>query len=256
MSRTFATATTDRVNCGSAAALDALQQVTTLSWIYPTSFVAGAFVAGKRTSGNAGWGCRMDDTLGNLYMNKPTSAGVTAVTNDAPLRVNASNFVATSGSNAISTNNCRIYTGNLSTLAVERSYGTQGSLAAGTAFNDAAEAYIIGNRHPAATTSFPGAIGIHALFNRVLTLGEIQSWQFDPRIMVGCVGLWLMDESGTITDYSGNGNTGTVTGATQSDSPPLRRSRRAAPHVAPVFAATPLPKPRRHQQAVHRASTY
>lgn len=225
MSLTFTGATTNKVDCGSNAVLDSLQQITILTWLYPTGFGSNQFIMAKRTDVNAGWGHRIDDASGNVYVNKPTtSAGSSAITNDAPLTVNAWNFIAATGSNDVSSNNCAIYTGNLTTLAVERSYGTRVDRAAATAFDDSAWPLYLGARN-SASQSFAGRIGVQALFNRVLTLGEIQSWQFNPRMMAGCVGLWWLGDTGTGTqpDYSGNGNNGTVTGATASDNPPLRR---------------------------------
>lgn len=225
MSLTFTNATTDKVTIAAATSINALQQITILTWLYPTGFASNQFILAKRTDVNAGWGHRINDSSGNVYVNKPTgSAGSSAITNNAPLTVNAWNFIAATGSNDVSSNNCAIYTGNLTTLAAEATYGTRVDRAAASAFDDSGWPLYIGGRN-SASQSFAGRIGVQALFNRVLSLEEIQSWQFNPRMLPGCVGLWLLGDNGTGTqpDYSGNGNSGTVTGATQSDNPPLRR---------------------------------
>lgn len=225
MSLTFTNATTDRVSIAAATTLNTLQQVTTLTWMYPTGFGNNQHFITKRTDVNAGWGVRIDDASGNVFVNKPTAgAGSNALSTGGPLTVNAWNYVATTGSNDISTDNCHIYVGNLTTLAAEVSYASKVDRAAATAFDDSAWPLYLGNRNNA-SASFAGRLGIQAIFNRVLTLSEIQRWQFAPRMMPGCVGFWLLGDNGTGTqpDYSGNGNAGTVTGATQSDNPPLRR---------------------------------
>lgn len=225
MSLTFTNATTDKVTIAAATSINALQQVTTLTWMYPTGFATNQFIIGKRTDVNAGWGARIDDTSGNIFVNKPTgSAGSNAVSTGGPLTVNAWNFVVTTGSNDISTNNCRIFVGNLNALVAEVSYASRVDRAAASAFDDSGWPLMLGNRNNS-TQSFAGRLGIQAMFNRILTLEEMQSWQFNPRMLPGCVGLWLLGDNGTGTqpDYSGNGNSGTVTGATQSDNPPLRR---------------------------------
>jgi hypothetical protein len=120
--------------------------------------------------------------------------------------------------------NQKLYHGDLSTLAVEPSAYSLQTVGTGTRPSDASVDAFIGNSSNA-NVALGGALSIVAVFNRVLSLGEIQSWQFDPRMMAGCVGLWRLGDNGTGTqpDYSGNGNAGTVTSATQADNPPLRR---------------------------------
>jgi hypothetical protein len=95
----------------------------------------------------------------------------------------------------------------------------------------------------AADLSFVGRGAILALFNRVLLLPEIQAWQYRPRNLSGCVGFWRLGSNGTATqpDFSGNGNSGTVTGATVAEDPPLGKWRRRAHVYVPWAAAVGAP---------------
>jgi len=60
-------------------------------------------------------------------------------------------------------------------------------------------------------------------FDRALSLGEIRSLQFHPRVLSGCVlySHYGFNGTGTQPDWSGKGNSGTVTGATVSNHVPL-----------------------------------
>jgi len=68
-----------------------------------------------------------------------------------------------------------------------------------------------------------GNIAIVAVVDRVLTLGEIQSWQFRPRVVSGTKLFCHLgyDGVGDQADWSGTVGTGTNTGATQADHVPL-----------------------------------
>jgi chitodextrinase len=60
---------------------------------------------------------------------------------------------------------------------------------------------------------FSGSIDEVRVYNRALTAAQLQADMGDP--ISGLVGAWSFDQSGsTVPDASGNGNTGTVSGAT------------------------------------------
>ncbi len=77
---------------------------------------------------------------------------------------------------------------------------------------------LIGSRY--LSHYFNGLIDDVRIYDRVLSASEIQAlYEGDSVSRMGLVGWWLMDEGtgGTVTDYSGNGNTGTITGASWVD---------------------------------------
>lgn len=103
--------------------------------------------------------------------------------------------------------------------ATTYSLTTDGS---GTTNSDSASGMILGNSFSvgAAVGARMGMVGI---WNRVLTLAEMEEQRVRPRATNGCVLLTYLGEPGTATqrDYSGYNNHGTVTGATFVDGPPL-----------------------------------
>lgn len=169
---------------------------------------------------------RMQDTSGNLRANKLRAGGDTAinyVTNDAPLSANAWRCVAATMDTSVTSSCIHIYTGSLTANMVERAYGTSDNGSGTSTNDDSAKKLFLGNI-AADTQAFVGDIGPIALFNRILSLGEIQSWQFRPRLLAGCVGFWRLGRNGTSVqpDLSGNGNAGTVeTGITRVADVPL-----------------------------------
>ena len=72
--------------------------------------------------------------------------------------------------------------------------------------------------------AFPGSIALFGLLNRVASQQEIVSLQFNPRVVSGTKVFMPLGWNGTGTqpDLSGNGNSGTVTGATVAAHVPLR----------------------------------
>jgi hypothetical protein len=246
MSLTFGAATSDRVAVAPAASINALTAVSVLAWFYPTTLNNGRGVVDKASSpSKVGW------TMGSK-----ANGAVQAIMKRATTALfwESSSLLLTTNAwwlAAITINQTgpatHIYVGSLATLAAEATLtGADGSGAFG---DDSAINLDLGNL---STLDSPvvGRVGVAAVFNRVLSLGEVQSWQFAPRMMAGCVGLWRLGDNGTGTqpDLSGNGNNGTVTGAIQSDNPPLRRwmmPRPRAPYrvpeVAPFGSHAPYP---------------
>ena len=80
-----------------------------------------------------------------------------------------------------------------------------------------------------------------AWWNRILTAGEIHAQQFHPHRTSGCLCIWLPGYNGTtnVPDWSGNANTGTITGATVSDQVPIPFRRRGPLYVPYTVAAAP-----------------
>ena len=116
-----------------------------------------------------------------------------------------------------------VYYGSLAALAVEASYGTATD-GSGTITADAANAKWVGNLERASGNEFKGRIARLGYYNAALTLGQVQRLQFAP------VSWWNLSSCKLLADYystayvhdlTGNGNTGTVSGATTADHVPL-----------------------------------
>lgn len=222
----FGANTTDRVDCGSGASLDSLTSFSWIWWQYATSDTGSQSMCGKGFSPAAGQKTcsrKFGDVDDFDFIIVRATTWADAVTTGVNRPLNAWLLVCCTYSEA---DGPRIYTGNLTTLAAEASYSTR-DVGAGATGADAASSFAIGNRDNA-TEAFRGRIGPFATFGAVLTLAQVRSWQRKPRNQVDgitALGFWRLGNEGTGNqqDYSGNSNTGTVTGATQGDGVPLRQ---------------------------------
>jgi len=226
MALTFGATTSTRVNDGSAAGIDNLTALTLLCWVRITTLTSNRTFASKRTAG-AGWFLGLSGTAGDVqFFADRATADTTYTTTDTPLattgawRFLAATLDQAAGAGAL----MGIYGGSLTTPATARALSaTDGS---GAFSADAAAALIWGN-NSAFTVAIQGDVAQVALFGAVLSLADIQSWQLRPRVTVGGVVAKAFhrlgnEGAGSQQDYSGNGNTGTVTGATQAaGGPPL-----------------------------------
>jgi hypothetical protein len=222
MSLNFAN-TTDYVNCASAAGIDNIEPFTFWAWIYLNSLNTDAQLFGKR-SGGAGKNLYLSDALGNLglYVGRGTGEDE-YITNDTPLSATTWQFVScTHNSGASAGQRIHIYTGTLSALATERTYGTATD-GSSTTPPEAAGNFVLGNESVGASLSLRGRIAVAGYVSGVLTLAQIQSLQFMPRRIVNTIGFWQLGFNGTGTqaDLSGNGHNGTVSGAVVADHVPL-----------------------------------
>lgn len=213
---------TEWINLGAGASLGDLDPFTLLYWLNPTTLTGGRLLYRK-----AGTGIKLftlNGTGGNVQMQFQRAGGFTNyLTNDTPLASTGS-WIFLAGdydSSAAAGEIHNIYKGTLTAAATECTYGTATD-SSGATLADAAGDFIVGGR-VSQPNAFQGAIAIHAVFNRKLTLAEIVSWQWQPRMMSGCVALHHFGFNGTSTqpDYSGNGNSGSVSGPTQSAHVPL-----------------------------------
>jgi len=226
MSLTFGGATSDRVVVTAATSINTLSAWTWYGWYYPTTLTAGRKIM-QKADPSSPFGGRDIRVVASNFIRCDVTRATTAsqyITNSNALSTNKWWFIAVTYDEAAGAGEVfNVYVGDLSTLVTESTYGTVQN-GSGATTSDALGDLRIGNSTTAAQ-AWQGRIGPCAHFNRVMTLGEIQSHQFNPRVASGCVGLWNLGDNGTgtQTDFSGNGNAGTVTGATQSDNPPLMR---------------------------------
>jgi concanavalin A-like lectin/glucanase superfamily protein len=233
---TFGANTTDRVECGHAASVADLIDLTVLMWVYPTTLTAsrGLFTIGA-TASIPTVAIRLATASTDLDVRvQQATSQAQYVSNDNPLATNTWCFLAATYSQG-ATPRSRIYRGRLTSSAVESTYVTTTTGTGNKSSETGSGSNLTwGNRFtagPAYAQAFQGRIAVGAYFNRVLTLGEILDWQFRPRKMTGCVAFYHLGFAGTGTqpDWSGNGNAGTVTGATVSDHAPIRAFKAVSP---------------------------
>jgi hypothetical protein len=236
----FGAATSDRVNVGAGSSLANITDGTVLVWFYAND-VANTFkvLFGKvNSAGAGGWQFNRVGTSGStLRLFRMRAITDQQVSSPASTIISGAwNFAATSWD--ITGGAPKMYHGSL--LAPAADVSTSVTAGSGAQSDDSALPLLVGNyRSDSPAAAYPGRLAAAAVFNRILTPAEIQSWQGRPRVMGGCVGFWQLGRTGTSTqlDYSGNGNHGTVTGATLIQGPPTRPVRRrkfAASVAAPA----------------------
>lgn len=214
----FGALTSDRVDCGSGTNLDDIDPFTALMWCYPTTLTTGRALYDKGVSGQRRL-LELADTSGNLdtIVSRGT-ANSTWITTSAPLVVTTWCCVAWIFSSAASP--CNVFYQGTLALPLAASTGTNVD-GSGALKSDAAGNLVWGNKaFSTFNVAFRGSLAFGAVFGAVLTLAQCQSWQRRPRVTVGgnvAAGFWRFGNEGATTqqDYSGNGNAGTTTGATQ-----------------------------------------
>lgn len=226
----FSTNATDRVSIGTGSSISNLPAgasgFTVMFWVKMKNMAqAATFVSGRpaTTGGNNNWSIRGLDANGNLTVR--VTRATTALrldTNDAAGVSTAWSFVAFTVDLTGAT--MHIYHGRLTSLAVEATYvapGANNQLGTGAAATDGGtDPAVWGTRiNASAYINAPGMdLANGMIYNRSLSLPEIQSLQFFPRCISGCVyySQFGYNGVGTQADWSGNGNAGTVTTATSS----------------------------------------
>jgi hypothetical protein len=253
----FTNAGSERVDVGSAASLDDILTGTILAWIYPTVLdTGGGRVYQKSYLGADGsyWVLAVNDgAMGRLHMGYSRPTGDLNIAADV-VTTNAWQFVGAVFNGSGVDADQKMYRGTLAIRVAEVGAYFVKSTGSGTHPTDAGSTGLIGNRGNF-NVGFPGRIAWLGLWNRQLSVSEIETQQFRPRVTSGCVGFWDLHGTGTQYDQSGNGNHGTVTGATAADHVPLsgwRRSRNGllVPYVVGGTSPTFHPAWARRQSRV------
>lgn len=237
MSLLFGGAASDRVNVGSGTVLDNVNQGTLIALAYPTGSGNGRFYQ-KGVTGQGplffSYGASLE-----IARNRATTASdaLSLVSNFSAHALNQWNWYAGVWNTGGANGDQKLYVGTLTTPFAEPSaYGTQ-TVGSGAEGDNSAVDAIIGNNSNAAL-AFPGRIACVIHYNVALTLGQLRAVQFGDAVLPGRVGYWELGWNGTGTqpDYSGNGNAGTVTGATVAVHAPVRNpfGGRAMPQAYPV----------------------
>lgn len=221
----FTNDSTNRLDCGSPAALDNLNTGTVIAKIFITSHSGsndGAIIAKT----NAGFTIEKQFVVQNngalLFQIQRATDPLFVEADVGAFTLGEWNTVAVSWSTAGADGDQHVYIGTQAVPIADVTFG--GDAGVGAVTDDSAVNFGIGNM--ASGSVFLGGgtrrIAWVQIWNRQLTLAEIRQQQFWPRRTVGSLGLWHLGFNGTGThpDYSGNGNSCTVTGATVADHAP------------------------------------
>lgn len=222
------TASAHKIDVGSNAVLDDMDDATYVFWVWLNNLTT----AGRLYSKGVSPGFKSMEVLStggvSLDIDRATDAQKRANTANLP-GFGSSKWSAIAISHDISGSSYKIYSGDLSTPFAEAGAYSVTTAGAGAAVSEASQNGIIGNRATGgAGFFFPGKIGRVSIFNRVLSLGELQIIQYRHQLLSGCVGLWFpgADGASTVADLSGNDNVGTITSAAVSDFLPLGKRRK------------------------------
>ena len=243
MALVFGAVNSDRVDCGSAATLDDRTTMTCVMWVKWNGGAGPVRFWGKGLGGGgyAYFGMPGGGTARLVATWDYTTTDATSQSSNSTLVSGSWQCVAVTFDN---TNGPKLYAGSLSAPIAETGYAVGPTAPSGTRVSDAAQNFYIGNDEGAGasfTKAWPGSIASFALWNRVLSLGELLDQQFSPRVTSGCVLFAHLGFNGTGVqpDWSGKGNNGTVTGATQSAHAPLARPFGREDSSLPYIVAAP-----------------
>ena len=188
---------------------------TWITWHYPTTQTAGRRIAGKANSPittEAVYRWATADTNDITAQVGRATVGAVTITTGLNIPLNAWAFTVMTYDE---TNGINIYNGTLTVAAAIASYTTQTIGSGATVDVNGPMGY--GNEGDTTfALAYEGRIAFFGMWNRVLTLGEIIQQQWKPHVTSGCVVFQYPGSNGTGTqpDWSGNNNSGVVTGAT------------------------------------------
>ena len=211
----------DDINYGSDASIDDLDPATLMIWVNRSSSAGNQhfMIKGYTT----GWKEFRNTGSGSNEITITTSCATTALdysTNDTPLTTGSWQFLAVKWNmSAAAGQQGEIYSGTLTALATESTYGTSQDCV-GAVAADAANSLFVGSN---TSNSFIGTIAFFAYIAKDMSLSEIQEHQFHPHVIAETRIFSWMGFSGTTTqvDWSGTGNSGAITSATISANVPL-----------------------------------
>lgn len=222
---TFGAATSDKVSLGAGTGLANLDPMTILAWVYPTTLTTNRNIYARGEAVTARRTFRTSGVVGDLQISVSRTVNTNYITNSTPLATLNRWYcvVATFNSLAAVGQLVNIYTALLGGTLTEATYGTATD-GSGAVVAEASAVSIWGNTgQTSPVNAWQGGIAMGAVFAVELSLADCQSWMQRPRLTVGANTAAAFGRAGKYgndwIEYSAN--TGTVTGATQSDGSPL-----------------------------------
>lgn len=229
MARTFGGATSDRINIGSAAAIDDLTAAAYLMWVNPTTLTANRILFAKTDGVSSNRRLLLlSGTGGNLdFRVIRATTNTQYVTSSTPLSATGSwiglaiVFDTSAGAGeVVNIYSCPSTTFPVSLTEATYSTATDGS---GALTSDAAGSFLWGNG-AALNVSIQAGIAYAALFSVAPSKATCETWfNYANGVQTGCQGFYQLGLTGAASeeDFSGNGNTGGVTGTSIIAMPPF-----------------------------------
>jgi hypothetical protein len=207
---------TDSVNFGSASSIDDCfnNDGTMVMWVFPTATTAASTFARKDNTG-AIWSFTGAASVQFTLARSTQSLAMIYTTANLPnFGTNKWVFIAVVWDTAGANGDQILYSGDLTHTVAAGSSPSPQRVGSGTVTSQDALSLFVGNNVGGAAP-FPGNIAYTGLWNRRLSLGELQDQQFHPHVTSGSVIASYLGFNGTSSqpDWSGNGNAGTVTGS-------------------------------------------
>lgn len=228
MALTATGASGNGVDVGSGASLDNITAGTFAAWVYITSLPGGG-EQGFFGKGAAGARFQWAFDVDSLQMERARS---TSICRCRVTYANFTNFAAAKWcfiacqwdeSGAASAQ--KLFCGDLSTAPAEVTTYDNQQVGSGTHDDSASNLVLMRTQDSPTNSAMNGRMAWAGMFNRVLTTAELRGlWMRSTSVLSGTAGWWELGWPGTGTqqDLSGNGNHGTVTGATWVAHPPLQ----------------------------------
>lgn len=208
-----------RVVAAASASLNNIATGTAMWWLYPTAAPNGHHLMNK--PGTQSMRARLGATYFEMYYGGST--GDVAFSRDisgfAHWGTNKWVKIACHWSFGGSSGDQKLWMGDLSNAIAEPDMYDEVLTGSGS-HDDSAGDLIIGN-HASNNAALAGTLACMAIYNSILTEAQMNTWFARPSAIVksGCLGSWIFGDGGSTgsqLDRSGNGNHGTVTGASAS----------------------------------------
>lgn len=223
-SLTFGGATSDRMSLTTTAAMDNLTAFTVIVWVNMTSQIANRRAWRMNTSGSGSAQLVQQNPDVNdfeFFVTRATTGMLIYTANNFSTNTWYC-FAVTYNESAGTGEVGNFYYGTQTSNMVEASYATNQDGSGATTLGTVS-GFDVGNR-PGSNVAFPGQIGTFTMWNKELSLSEIQDQQFSPKPTPGCIVFINLGFNGTGTQYdlSGGGANGTISGAVVSSlGPPI-----------------------------------
>lgn len=228
-SLTFADGSSDRVNFGSASSIDNWSVLTFCAWIKPSALTTNRDIFSKSGRGEKRF--RVVNFVGAGQISATINRATVAAEFDSVASTLSSGvwtFLCLRYNEGGSAGNViNGYKGTLTSPVAEISYDFRDAGSGGTVADDTKD-LLIGNNDSLAN-GFPGQIAAFFYTNTALSVAEMEMLRQHPFKYGSAMKIfshlgWSAVGTGTQPDLSGNGNNGTVTGATQSSHVPIGRT--------------------------------
>jgi hypothetical protein len=252
-------ASTERVNHGSDASLEDLgvgegAAFSVWAWVYRDADGTNQYIITKDGSYPSGWGFLLDDFSGGtdgqirfiVFRTTDSAAWTEYISNSSNVAaLNTWTFVAATF-DADATPETLLYIGDLSTTVAEVSGYSKTQDGTEAASTDATYECWTGNLPRTTAHPFSGRIARLGVVGATMSLGDLQRIQYASVGQCNIANTLLLTDyhgTGTQADFSGNGNNGTVTGATATSHVPLGPAFGfdvGVPYVAAAAPATAI----------------